>query len=66
MKSCGADQRGSFFILSYKYKKPPTKSRFVKGSSAYLCQIIFKNLSAPPGARTPHTLIKSQVLYQMS
>ena len=22
--------------------------------------------SAPPGARTPHTLIKSQVLYQMS
>ena len=23
-------------------------------------------LSAPPGARTPHTLIKSQVLYQMS
>jgi len=23
-------------------------------------------LSAPPGARTLHTLIKSQVLYQMS
>ena len=22
--------------------------------------------SGPPGARTPHTLIKSQVLYQMS
>ena len=36
MKSCGADQRGSFFILYYKYKKPPTKSRFVKGSFAYL------------------------------
>ena len=36
-----------------------------------LCQLshigkYYALASAPPGARTPHTLIKSQVLYQMS
>ena len=45
MKSCDADQRCSFFFLYYKYKKPSTKSRFVKGSSAYLCQIKDKEKS---------------------
>ena len=55
MKSCGADQRCSFFFLYYKYKKPPTKSRFVKGSFAYLCQIMYQFLVRHRGIepRTP-------------
>ena len=43
--------------LHYMHKKRAKNLAYTKSSAL---------LRGPPGARTPHTLIKSQVLYQMS
>ena len=46
--------------------EPATSWSQTRRSSQAEPHPVFSFISAPPGARTLHTLIKSQVLYQMS